>query len=331
MVRLAAQQHRFPRRYKNLLCVFLNATHGLAVLVTGGLPLAWRQFALPAGSESLAILSAARTLQTQYKHYGIESSADYAMIFGREEIHEQLRKEQLPSDMGTRMIWHDGPSLSSRATAFGLALGGLTGNESGFDLSRDLKPRPSIGEIFPWGDLAFVCALLVSMGGVLGFHYMKLSEQLLRVQAESSQYASLAAGESSHLEKDEKEVRQKIDAVRQFLEGRILWTSFTRNIANYLPNDAQLTSFEGKNILENGGKKSSDAKKSLKLRATAPLAEDGSIPREMDEFLNQLRKNEVLKRDFGSIELVDIKRTESQDKSEKQKDATFTIIGLPKK
>ena len=114
LVRLAAHQYRAPRRSKTLFRVFLGATHGLAVMVAGDLPLAWRTFTLPAGMEGFAILSAARTLRTQERHYGIESSVDYAMVHGRADLHERLQKEQFATDMGTRVVWHEGPALDGK-------------------------------------------------------------------------------------------------------------------------------------------------------------------------------------------------------------------------
>jgi hypothetical protein len=323
MVRIAAQLHHFPRRNKNLLCVFLNAGHGLAVLVTGGVPLAWRQFVLTPGSESLVILSAARTLQTQYKHYGIESAADYAMIFGRADLHEQLKREQFPSDLGTRVIWHEGPELSGHSTAYGLALGGLSSEPEGFDLSRHLKPQPSIREIFPWGDLVFVILFVVCMGAILGFHYMKLKDMALHVQTESSQYQS-PGNISKNLEKEEKEIRQKIDAVRDFLTARVLWTANIESVTDCLPGTTKLADFDGLAVA------CKQISKSLTLRTVAMLPEDGTIgvPPDIDLFINNLRKSDVLKQNYPVFELPDIKRAFLRDKAGAAT-ATFTIVGLP--
>ena len=111
LVRLAAHQHHFPRRSKTVLCVFLNATQGLAVLVADGMPLGWRKFILPASGEGSAILCAARTLRTQHTFYGIDSSLDFAIIYGRPDLNARLQEEEFPTDMGTRVIWHEGPSF----------------------------------------------------------------------------------------------------------------------------------------------------------------------------------------------------------------------------
>jgi hypothetical protein len=328
LVRVATQQRRFPRRSKSALCVFLNATHGLAVLTIEGVPLAWRQFVMPAGSEGFAILSATRTLETQQKHYGIESAPDYALICGREDLHGQLQREQFPSDMETRVVWYDGPSLSGRAAAFGLALACQSANVPGFDLSRDMKPQATIAEIFPWADLALTALLVAVMGGVLGAHSMNLSESCAQVQAKSSQYTCLAKSGGAHIEEDEKAMEQKVETVGKFLGSRILWTSYTSDVAQRLPAHARLQYFQGVNELD-AGRRGGNLKKLLLLRATAPYAGDNLIPHEIDEFLTTLRHNALLKRDFTSVELADIKRTEGMI-GKGQPEATFTVVCSPK-
>ncbi|MCD4726849.1 MAG: hypothetical protein K8R46_04260, partial [Pirellulales bacterium] len=80
-----------------------------------------------------------------------------------------------------------------------------------------------------------------------------------------------------------------------------------------LPANAVLRTFTGKWILESGraGRKS---KKSLLVHAVVPQAADGSTPREIDEYLEELRNNPLLQRDFGSVQLTDIKRSTYRDR-----------------
>ncbi len=176
LVRMAAAQRHFPRRSKTLLCVFFGAGQAVAVMVLGGLPLTWKSFPLPAGAEGPAIVSAARTLRMQQLHHGIDVTPQYAVIHGRQDLHERLQQEQFPSDMETRVLWRNGPELDAAATAFGLALGGLSQNAKAFDLSRSLKPRPSLWEIFPWADLAFTSVLVVCAALFLGAQATKLDD-----------------------------------------------------------------------------------------------------------------------------------------------------------
>jgi hypothetical protein len=325
LIRLAAKRHPAPRRSKTVLRVFLGATQGLAALVAGGLPLAWRTFTLPAGAEGSAILSVARALRTQERHYGIESSPDYAMIHGRADLHERLQQEEFATGMGTRVLWHGEPAFDGASMAMGLALGCLEPNGRAFDLSRSLKSRASIGDIFPWGDLAFTSALVLCMGLVLGVYAMKLDESYARVQAKSSQHKCLASADLGRLQKETEDVKQKVQAVRTFLDSRILWSAYAHDISTRLPANAVLIAFDAQCGLEGGGKGA--PKKSLKLRATAPFGQGGMTPRDIDAFLVALRNDRLLTRDFPSVELTDISRAQTRGKE--ASGAGFTIVCLP--
>jgi hypothetical protein len=329
LVRLAAQQHHFPRRSKTVLCVFLNATQGLAAVVAGGMPLAWRTFILPARAEGPAILSAARTLRTQHSYYGIESSLDFAILYGREDLRERLQQEEFPTDMGTRVIWHDKPALDNAAMAQGVALGCLAQNAKAFDLSRALKPRASIREIFPWGELAFEILLLASMGGILGARSMMLDDAYGAVRVESTRHACLKSADQQKLEKQKKGLAEKVEAVQKFLDTRILWSAYTQDLSTRLPPGTLIASFEGACTLEGSGKKGGGSgKKLFTLRVLSPSKQDGSIPREIDAFLKALRNHPLWLRDFLSVEITDIKRAEVRGL--KSPFVGFTIVCSPK-
>jgi hypothetical protein len=328
LVRLAACRRGFPRRAETLLCVFLGVKEGLAVLVAGGLSLAWRSFPLPPGSEGPAILSAARTLRIQQQHYGIEFSPEYAVVHGRPDLHERLKTEQFASKIETRVLWRDGPEFDDKAIAFGLALGCLGPTAQAFDLSRTLKPLPSLWEIFPWWDLAFAGSLVALMGLALGAHSVKLNDSCAVAQAQRSRYKCLSSIEPDRLEQETQALAKRTDAVRKFLETRILWSNYTADVTARLPPAATLDALDGHCLLDTGGR-GSGAKQSFAVGVRVPLAGNGSAPREIDTFLAALRNDPVLQHDFGSAELTGIKQAGSQDKRQAAA-AAFGVICLPK-
>jgi hypothetical protein len=305
LVRLAAEQHRFPRSSKTVLRVFLNEAQGLAVVVSGGMPLAWRSFVLPHGSERPAIVSAVRTLITVNRHYGVQSAMDYVVVHGRADLHERLQHEELPSEVGIRMVWYEGPALAGGAVAFGLALGCLAQNAVAFDLSRALKPPPSIWDIFPWGELAFEIVLVAGMAGWFGTRVMALQGAYTKIRTESGQYECLASRDTTKLDADKKDLKGKIDAVRRFLESRSLWSAYTHDISTRLPSTGLLSVCDGSCDLDTGRGQSN---RSFVLRVKLPMNQDGSTSREIDRFLASLRTDPVLHRDFTSVELGDIKQ-----------------------
>ncbi len=318
LVRLAERQHRSPRLSKTVLRVFLGAGQGLAVVVSGGQPLAWKPFTLPDFKEGFAILSAARGLAIQQAHYGIETALDYAMIHGRDDLHERLQKEGLPAEIGTRVIWHEGPALDGASTAFGLALGCLSQDIKAYDLSRSMKARAPIKEIFPWKELGSAAGLIGCMGMVLGAHAIKLEESYVTLRAKNSQHLCLASGEPDRLEKDKKAMENKVGAIRNFLGSRIAWTAYTRDISVRLPANAVLSGFNGRSPLDATGK----AARSFQLRGTAPLSENGSTPYEIEAFLSAIQNDPLWKRDFASI-VTDIKLP--MDSKKKLAKVDFTI------
>ena len=247
-------QHRFPRRSKTVLCVFLGAGQGLAVMVSGGLPLAWKSFSLPAGAKVRRFFPRPAPCGSSNGTTASKPSPEYAIIHGRPDLHERLQQEQFPSNMETRVLWREGPELDAAATAFGLALGCLAQNAKAFDLSRSLKARPSLWEIFPWGDLAFTAVLVACAGLFLGAHATKLDDSYATATAQSSRYKCLSSAEPGSLEQETKDLEKKIEAVRKFLDTRILWTSYTADLSARLPANAVLNHFDAHCGLDIGGR-----------------------------------------------------------------------------
>ena len=321
LVRAAARQHRPPRRAGTLLRIFLGAQEGLAVLTVGGLPLAWRTFATPPLSEGMAILSAARTLLSQSQYHGIAAPLDYVVIHGRPDLHERLQKEGLPTEMGARMMWHDGPELSGATMAFGLALGCASQSVRAFDLSRNMKPRASLREIFPWGELVGECVLVALMGLMLAHHSEKTYEEYSKAKIECDGNRILALSDMAALEKEKKDLTTKLTSLHKFLDSRITWTSCTRAIADCLPSTIELKKWQGNNNTMGGGKTSA---KSVQLLATV-LTSDGMMPPEVAKFVAALRRHPVMKEDFPQIELQGLKQGRAGKSTNKDKDPGATV------
>jgi hypothetical protein len=322
LVRAAARRHHPPRRAKTLLRIFLGADDGLAVLTVAGLPLAWRSFAMPSFSEGMAILSAARTLLSQSQYYEMSTPLDYAIVHGRPDLHDRLQKEGLPTEIGARMIWHDDPAFGGATIALGLAFGCLNQVAPAFDLSRTMKPRPSLRDIFPWGELACECTLMALMSLVVVHHSERLNSVYLSVQSECEGNKILASADVVRLEKEKVELTKKLDSLHKFIDSRVVWTTYTRGISTLLPANIQINNWDGSSALSAGGK--GQGLKSLKLAAIAPLTADGAIPPEVGKFVKLLRTQPLLKRDFSDAELTGIRPT--QAKGSKAGQADFTIV-----
>jgi hypothetical protein len=327
LIRLADQQYRAPRRSKTVLRIFLGAHHGMAVLVAGGQPLTWKTFMLSPGMESFNILSITRGLVTQQKHFGVDVDLDYVIIHGRLELHERLQQEQLPSEIGTRVIWHAEPALDGVTHAYGLALGCLMQELKAFDLSRHLKARAPIMEIFPWGELGFAAAMMGIVAAVLVSQSMKLSRTYMSLKTANSQHVCLVGqNDARALEKDQKELEKKVQAMRSFIEGRIPWTTYMYELSKELPAKAELTSFIGKNSLTGSKKKGAS---DFEIEGKSPLQADGSIPSDVDEYLTKLSKNPLWLKNFATV-TTDIKLPLTAKDARNDVDFTISCVAKSK-
>lgn len=331
LLRIATLQHRPPRNVKTVLRIFLGADQGLAVLTVGNVPYVWRYFTLIAGSESNSILSATRTLQTLSKPCGIEGSVDLVLVHGRPDLQPLLQSEQFQMGLGIKTKWVDGPALDESVIAFGLARGCLTEGSESFDLARSLRPRRSLWELFPWGEVALQGALILCMGLFLGNRSGHLEKSFTVVKKAVAEHVWLHSVTEQELQKEKKDLEAKVEAVRKFLATRIVWTSYARDFPARLPKHTTITGIEGMCDLEVSGKKKEGGlkqKKSFTLRLEAPIAEDGTMPKDIDEFLISMQGHPLLKKDFPTVELSDL--TRYQPLANAPPLACFNVICLPK-
>ena len=302
LVRAAAKQHRPPRHASTILRILLGATEGMAVLTINDLPLAWRCFAMPSFSEGMSILSAARTLLSQSRYYEMETPLEYAIVHGRTDLHERLQKEGLPSEIGTRMVWYEGPPLNSQAMAFGLALGCVDQGNAGFDLSRLMKPKASLRDIFPWGELACECVLVVLMGLCLLHQNEHARAACTAAQMRCDGNKVLASSDVAKLEAEKKNLSEKIQSLHQFLDSRVIWTSYIHDVMQRFPPNIQLTTFQGGSGLQIPG----PGKRTIQFSALVNLLPRGAVPPAVFKFIAALRSDPFMQRNFDKVDLGNI-------------------------
>src|SRR5262249_26076884 len=143
-----------------------------------------------------------------------------------------------------RVVHHPGPSLEGGSIAMGLALG-CQPQVEGFDLARTLKPRPPVREIFPWGELALKTAILVCASLFLMTRARGVEHGQRVVRSEAARLPWLAKVDDAQLDKERKDLEQKVKSVEAFLSSRVVWTSYTQDLSTTLPESIVLKSFAG--------------------------------------------------------------------------------------
>jgi hypothetical protein len=305
LVRLAAARARGPRRARTVVRVFLGEAQGVAVLVSGALPLAWRAFELPRGGEAAAVCSTAKAIQIVARFRGDVGAPDAVLVHGRPDLAEVFDAEPFREALGVASRYSPEPGYDSRSVALGLALGARQGEEA-FDLSRSLKPRAPFWQLFPFGDVALQAALLVCVTLFLDAKFATARNAFARVRAETAKHRWIEKVDDAKLEKEKKELGQKVEAVRNFLGTRVLWSAYTRDASDRLPESIMMKSFVGLCELDTGNRKVRP-KKSFVFQLSAPIPRGEGMPPVIDDYLGALRRDALLQRDFPQIELADLK------------------------
>ena len=309
--------------------VFLGETQGLAILVGGGLPLVWRSFALPRGDEGAAILSASRSLAALGQYCGLDAAVELNVIHGGTELRHVTGYEWLHEQLGAPTEWLEGPALSEESVAYGLALGCLREDEDAFDLSRSLKPRPSLSQLFPWSQFITQAAMLAGLGAALLAQVDGLTSAQRSLHTAAQKHREWEGVPEAELLKQKQKLEEQSAAVRQFLQTRRALDELPAGHSPRMPDNLYLMSVQGECDLPlKDKKKSAKPKKSFVVRAAAALPADGSMPRELDRFLDALREHPQLKKDFPVVELGGLQHFRTASGSEPQ--AFFTVVCLPK-
>jgi len=304
LVRLAAARWPGPRRARTVVRVFLGDGQGVAVLVAGEQPLSWRVFELPPGGEAAAVRSTAKAVQIIARFRGDIGAPDAVLVHGRPDLAGALGAADFLEALGPRSRCFPGPGYDPSSIALGLAIGCRQGVEA-FDLSRALKPKAPFWQVFPVGDVAMQVALLACVTLFLDSKVGAARRTYRTLRAEAARHAWLGPVADDALRKEKTELGAKVEAVRGYLETRILWSAYTRDLSARLPETILMSSFDGLCEFEPG--KRARPKKLFSFKLSTPISRGQGLPREIDGFLNGLRRDALLRRDFPDVKLSDLR------------------------
>jgi hypothetical protein len=326
----AGMYYRKPPRGSKLgVRFFLGPHQAIGVLAAGAQPLFWHTFDLTPGEETVAILAAYSTLWMLWRNCRIPLPIDTMIVHGRPEVVLTQQPEAFQQRTGARLIRCTEPNYDSAAAALGVALANPLEDESGLDLSRALKPAATIRDIFPWGELAVQGALLGAVSLFLTGTAAEANVQLSEIGIQLKAFSWLKDWDQKKLEAEKKALQERSQSLNAFQNSRIAWSAPLRSIAAAAPESTVITSMSGTATLEGGSKSSpTGSKKQLTVNFSTPMADDGSLPSEIDGFLASLRKDPTLKRNFPLIEVSGLRSNPARQKG--RAFASYTVICLPK-
>ncbi len=135
--------------------------------------------------------------------------------------------------------------------------------------------------------------------------------------------------DQAKLDGEKKLLEERTKAIAAFRGSRVAWSVPLRTIAASAPANTVITSLSGEAEIELGGKTTpGKVKKQMVISFDTPLAEDLSLPREIDGFLASLRGQSSLKRHFPLIEVAAVRVNPVRQGMAPS--ATYSVVCLPK-
>jgi hypothetical protein len=329
LYRAGAFYHKAPRASMLTARFFLGPRQAIGVLAAGTQPLFWHTFDLTPGDETTAILAANSTLWMLGRHSRITLPIDTVIVHGRPELALTQDPEAFRQRTGAQLIRCAKPDYDLAAAALGVALANPLADETGYDLARALKPAISIREIFPWGELALQGVLL---GAVSLFLIGTVAEAHSRRKAVDTQLRSfswLKQQDQAKLDAHKKAFQERLKVVEAFQGKRVRWSAVLRSVAAAAPKSTTITGLSGEAELETAAKGApGKSKKQLIINFSTPMADDGTMPPEIEGFLAALRGDATLKRHFPLIEVAGFKTNSA--KGTKHAFTSYSVVCLPK-
>ena len=266
----------------------------------------WHTFELPAGGEIGAALAAYSTLWMMGRHARITLPIDTVVIHGRPDlVLTEQQKEAFGPRTGAKLFRADLPAYDLAATALGLALANPLADNTGLNLARTLKPPVTIRDIFPYGELVAHTALMMAVSLFLIGMATESNHRLASLSGVLKSFPWLKNQDQAKLDAEKKTVQEKMKAISAFRDTRVKWSGTLRKIAAAMPESTLITALAGDSEIEAGsGMGRGKSKKKLVVSFETPLAGNGSLPPEIDEFLATLRADVTLKRHFPLIEVT---------------------------
>lgn len=328
MVRVAAWRHRSPRKARSLVRVFLGADQGLAVLTSGDdLPLMWRPFDLPAGSEPAAILAAIASVRVLGGYCGLRHDIDAVLVHGRADLGPLPDVVGGPALRGVRGARHDGPDLDEDNVALGLTLAPGPGTAS-FNLIRSLVGRNKLIHIFPWAQVAVQFAILLGATLFLQDRLAAIEVDRVRARQEGAKFAWAKKLSLTKLQAERKDLEGQVGSVQGFLAGRALWTDLGRALGRQLTPELTFTSLQGFYEIETPDGKGGKPRRSMNVRVSTPIPRTAKLPPAIEAFVRNVRDEPTLKKLFPEVDLADLRSVQGFNKNE---NASFGVTFRPAK
>lgn len=311
----AAAQARGPRKWRTVVRVLLDGSHGLAILAHGKLALAWRPFQFESGEEAAEMASVIRGLRA-FARSELDLGIDGVLVHVGE--HDEKLTEDCEEHCGIQTEVLPRVGLDAETVAAGLGMAGLNAKSQSPDLLTKLKPPPTLRDVFPYGVAAMLLMVVLGSGYLLSEEADGVERRIRGTDRQSRKDAKAAKVKRAHLKKRHKELALENDMVYGFIQERVFWAPIFRDLSTRLPDTTMLFGLRGRDSFS----MPSTTKTKIKVKATKEILLQGTVripkgqaaPEEVTALLESLAKSEAITRVFPRVDGANVMRKPGPDK-----------------
>ncbi|MFA5293670.1 MAG: hypothetical protein WC496_11655 [Phycisphaerae bacterium] len=327
---MAAFSAKLPKKSKSwkvLIHIFLNETGGLAVLVVEKNIMCWKIFAFSQSEPMDKIESAIRSILIQSTVTlfrpmvdGIVLEGPKAGKFGQ-EVYDRF---------GIETAAVEGPEFADFQFSHSLAMSARHREVTQFDIFRELRPKPTLKQMFPWKLAAMVVFAACCMAFMMWQRTSRLTESYINFKKQNAAYKWAQKKTTRELASEKLSLLTETQAVEKFLSTRIIWSDYLRDLPTRLPPNVSISNIWAVCEYADSSKKVAGRKKinrSMSLRGMTLFDKGRASPEDIEAFMESLKKVDLLQRDFPNVQLADIKWRRQGDSDV----ATFTVMASPDK
>ena len=310
LISVAPDSEGRERRNSLTSRVLLGDDHLMAVMSRGTRPIYWQRLPSPAGDESTGIVSAIRSMETAGSACGLDRTPDQVVIHGRKELMSLMDQQWLKDNTRGDLRWVQTPTLADEDVAKALADKFLAEDDDGFDFVRQHRDPLRLGRVVPYKEIFAYIAAACFLAGAMWLRLGHVRNQQTAVLAS----APPMVGDGTNPKPEKDRLNARATAVSQFLDKRVQWSHMMAEVSRTLPDGMRLTAIRGTATMAQRRKKQVKVSPTtLILNAETVLAEDGSMPLSLDTLADSLHELDSVSEHFESVELSDVRRTQSQE------------------
>jgi hypothetical protein len=157
----------------------------------------------------------------------------------------------------------------------------------------------------PWIQIAAQAAVLAIATHLLADRQEVVGRLLRGIDESVARHSWMKDRPVAALEKEKKELADRVTSIEAHLGTRVLWSSCLAEIAGLLPDALNVTQLTASSELskEKAGKAPGKGAK-IEMGMQATIGDSGGVPPEIDTFLADLRAGRVIKRTMPLIKLT---------------------------